>query len=275
MPLYYLLAALILFIYFFVGFIIAQIKKDNSIADVLWGGGFIVLALSLLFIRNANPDLNIYPVHLWVVLFTIAWGLRLFFFLFKRNKKTGEDPRYVAMREKWQGKEKLNAFFKVFMIQGLFQYIIASSIIILFSHPIDDPDTIQYVGIFIGGMIWLSGFVIETVADQQLRNFKHRPEMKGRVLKTGLWRFSRHPNYFGESLRWWGIALVVLFNASAPYNVLAFISPVVITWLLVFVSGIPLLEEKMMTRPEFRKYASYTSKFILWPPNKKKKRKSQ
>ena len=269
MHIYLLYAALIILIYFIIGFIIAQIKKDNSFADVMWGAGFIVLTIGLYLIRQLGGEAMI-NAHFVILIMTLVWGFRLTRFLFRRNSKIGEDARYIEMREKWGDKVRINAFFKVFMLQGLLQYVVAFAIIVAFAYPNEEPLPLANLALFLGSVVWLFGFIFEMVADQQMRNFKHRPEMEGRVLKRGLWQYSRHPNYFGEATLWWGLWIVVLGNAAFPFNLIAIIAPITITVLVRFISGVPLLERKMMNREEYQEYANHTSIFFPLPPKDKK-----
>ncbi len=275
MPAYFPIAALVVFLFFTTGFIIAQLKRDNSFADVLWGAGFVVLSIVLLTVRTIDPNREVFYSQLWTVFLVTVWGVRLTWMIGKRNLKTGEDYRYRQMREKWQGSVRVNAFFKVFMLQGFFQYIIALPIIFIFAYPVADATTKSAIGIAVGVGVWLTGFLIEAIADMELATFKRKPEMKGRILKTGLWRYSRHPNYFGEALLWWGLFILVAFNSQFPLSLISIIGPITITVLVRYISGVPLLEKRMMQKEEYRDYASRTSIFIPLPPRKKKKNKNK
>lgn len=253
----YLLNAIIIFAYFTAFFVIGQILKNNSIVDIGWGFGFVLVAiLNAIIFGLKTPGQSI------VLIMVAVWGLRLTYHILKRNWKKTEDFRYVNMRKKWGNKQMLNAFFKVYMIQGLFMFLISLSISIVFANNISN------IYFLIGGIfVWLFGFLFEAVGDYQLKNFIKNKKQKGDVIKTGLWKYTRHPNYFGESVIWWGIALIA-FGSS--YSFLSLVSPIVITFLLVKVSGVPMLEEKMMKNPKFVEYAKVTNKFIPWFPKKKK-----
>ena len=115
----------------------------------------------------------------------------------------------------------------------------------------------------VGLAIWIFGYFFEVVGDAQLRAFKQKPESKGKLMMTGLWSYTRHPNYFGEAVMWWGIFVI---SQSAGVSLISLISPIVITYLLVFVSGVPLLEKAMVGRPGYEEYARKTNKFIPWLP---------
>ncbi len=261
-------AIVFVFLYFLVGFIIAQKLNDNSIADIMWGGGFVGMTIVFIALRRLYGDIDMTLMHVFTFLFFAMWGARLLYYIFKRNRKSGEDYRYQNMRKKWGKNVRINAFFKVFMTQGVFMLIVALPIIMIYAYPKTTLSTYENLGLFIGSMLFLFGFIFEAISDQQLRNFKHRPEMKGRILKTGLWRFSRHPNYFGEATLWWGLGLIALSNTQVPYNYIALIGPLVITILVRFISGVPLLEAEMQKKEEFRDYAKKTSIFFPLPPKK-------
>ena len=118
----------------------------------------------------------------------------------------------------------------------------------------------------LGLVIWITGFIFESVGDKQLAVFLKNPDNRSKVIQSGLWKYTRHPNYFGEATMWWGIFVLAL---SVPLGWSGIISPLTITFMLLFVSGVPMLEKKMMENPEFREYAKVTSKFIPWFPKKK------
>lgn len=240
---------MIIFIYMNVLFIIALIKKNNAIADIGWGLGFIILSIYNLYLYP-----SLYSLSLLIII--TLWGGRLFLHMFKRNWFSAEDYRYQNMRRKWGKDFLIKSYLQVFMLQGLIMLIIASTII--FSNL-----GVQKYGwlLIIGMIIWMTGFIFETVADYQLKKFLSNKNNRGMILMEGLWRYSRHPNYFGESLMWFGIYLISLYNFSS-WKLLLIISPTLITYLLIFVSGIPLLEAKYKNNPVFLKYASKTNRFI-------------
>jgi steroid 5-alpha reductase family enzyme len=241
-----------------VWFIIAQIKKDNSIVDIAWGLGFILVAfLSLKLNQNYGIQQRL------VAILVLIWGIRLSVHIFFRNLGRGEDFRYKNWRDQWGNKAILYSFLKVFMLQGLVLTIVAYPIMLINSYPINRFNAL----VIIGFIIWLTGFLVESIGDYQLYRFKKNPENKGKIMKSGLWRYTRHPNYFGESLIWWGIFLIVL---PAPYGWTTIISPILMTFLLVKVSGKPMLEEKYSDNPEYQEYQRNTSGFIPWFPKDRK-----
>lgn len=249
---------LIVFIYMNMLFFISLKKKNNGLVDIGWGFGFVVIAISTLLMGtlkyNRISFINIIPN-----LFILLWGLRLSYYLFKRNYNKIEDFRYQDMRKRWGDKVNINAYFKVFMLQGILMSIVSLPIIFFNISDIKIFGTINLFGI----MIWVIGYIFEVAGDYQLRKFIGNPKNKGKIMQDGLWKYTRHPNYFGEAVMWWGIYLITI-NPNLTLSLLGLISPVLITYLLVFVSGVPLLEKKYASNVEFQKYAKKTSIFIPW-----------
>lgn len=255
-----LIPGLIILVYFLLFFIVATIIKDNSIVDMGWGIGFVLVAWVVYLTSPYTLPLAL------VTVFTSIWGIRLFYHILKRNHKNGEDFRYRKWREEWGKFVVPRAFLQVFMTQGLFMYLISLSTILLgtrLNH--DVPTEMNFFILLLGGLIWGIGFYFEALGDYQLKCFVREKENKGKIMDRGLWKYSRHPNYFGEATMWWGIFLVALSGGASP---LALISPVTITLLLLFVSGVPLLEKAMKERPGYAEYAAKTSVFFPWFPKK-------
>lgn len=242
-------------------FVIALVKKDNSLADIAWGLGFVLVAAYTFFFRRTSLFL---PVLVSVLV--AVWGLRLSLHIFRRNRAKGEDPRYAAWRTKWGRTFVWRSYLQVFMLQGLFLLIIACPVILVNTYRWVHPPGSHGRGVWQAGLVvWIAGFLFEAVGDAQLARFKKDPAHKGRIMDRGLWRFTRHPNYFGESLMWWGIFLIAL---EVPCGWTTVISPLLITFLLVKVSGLPMLEKRYAGNPEFEAYARRTSAFIPWFPKR-------
>ncbi len=240
-------------------FMLAVIKKDNSIADIAWGLGFVLLAwFSFYFTDVATARQLVVSVCITV------WAVRLSGYIFQRNTaKIGEDFRYAAWRKEW-GKHWLwRSYLQVFLLQGFFMLLIALPILLAANQPEPGWKVYNNIGLF----IFVFGFLFEAIADFQLALFKSHEHNKGKIMRTGLWRYSRHPNYFGEALVWWGVFLMV---QPLQYWYLALVSPVLITYLLVGVSGIPMLERKYKGNPEFEEYAAQTSAFIPMPVKRRR-----
>ncbi|MCF8001194.1 MAG: DUF1295 domain-containing protein [Halanaerobiales bacterium] len=243
--------------YFIVFFIIAVIKKNNSVVDIGWGLGF-VLASYFVLLNTGNFNFR----SIIVTLFVTIWGLRLSYHIYQRNKGKEEDFRYAKWRENWNY-FYIRSFFQIFILQGLLLFLIVSSVININSHAVVSLTIFDFIGI----VIWVIGFTFEALGDKQLRDYISKPESEkdGHIMTEGLWKYTRHPNYFGEATMWWGIFIIGL---SIPGSWIFIISPITITYLLLFVSGVPLLEEKYADDEEFQEYAKRTNKFFPWFPGK-------
>lgn len=228
--------------------------RNASLADIFWGPGFVLIA----WLSFANTD-GYLGRKLLLALCTTAWGLRLALHIAWRNWGQGEDRRYQAWRAKRGASFWWVSLFSVFLTQALLLWVVSLSVQLGQAAP--TPARLTGFDL-LGALIWTVGFLFEAVADWQLTRFKADPANRGKVMNRGLWRYSRHPNYFGESLMWWGIFAITL---ATPYGWWALISPVVITFLLLKVSGVVLLEKDIgERRPEYRAYRETTSAFIPW-----------
>ena len=230
--------------------------EDASIADRFWGVGFVLLA-ALYAARGAG-----WPPRAYLMLaLTAVWGLRLSLHIHLRNRGHPEDPRYARWREEGGDRYWWTQLFKVFLLQAVILWVVAAPL--LAGQTAGLPDRLTAFDV-VGSLVWLAGFLFETVGDAQLAAFKRDPANRGRVLSTGLWRYTRHPNYFGDSLVWWGLFLVA---AGVPGGAWTVFSPILMTWLLVRVSGVRLLEEGLRsTRPGYAEYVARTSAFLPLPP---------
>ena len=251
------IAALTIFIYMTIWFLIALYLKRNDIADVAWGLGFIVVC-AVIFARG-YPNFN----FILILILTVLWGLRLAAHIYIRNKGKKEDYRYKAWRDEWGKWFYIRTYLQVFLLQGLFMLLISLSAIVAGSYT--NETSISFINIA-GLILWLIGFIFETFGDLQLSRFISDPNNKGKIMKTGLWKYTRHPNYFGEVTQWWGIFLLAV---NLPYGILAVISPLTITFLILRVSGIPMLEKKYEGNTEFEEYKKVTNAFFPWFTNKK------
>jgi steroid 5-alpha reductase family enzyme len=252
----YIIIGIVLWLYLSIVWLIAQIIKNNSIIDIVYGSTYVVASIFAL-IFGAPIDFR----SILLVILVSIWGMRLSIYIFIRNHGQPEDFRYQEFRKNWGTHQALFAYFKVFILQGAIVYIICFPI--LYTNFTDGP-TFQITDI-IGTAIWILGFFFESLGDAQLRNFKKDPSNKGRVMNQGLWRYTRHPNYFGEATMWWGIYVIV---SSIPNGIWMFFSPLLITTLLLKVSGVSLLEKKYKGSPEYIDYQKSTSSFIPWFPKK-------
>ena len=226
--------------------------RDASIADVFWGPGFAFVSASL-----SPPSAR---ATLLVVL-TSAWGLRLALHIGTRwRKKKEEDRRYQAMRASWGDRFPLVSLFTVFLLQGALLWLVSLPLQAGAALGATRPLGLQDLA---GVLLFAVGLGFEAVGDAQLARFLRDPASRGRVMETGLWRYTRHPNYFGDALLWWGLGLIGA--ATGAWWCLA--GPAFMTFLLVRVSGVSLLEKDIAgRRPEYVAYVRRTSAFLPWPP---------
>ena len=249
-------AAMTILIFMTAVFVLAQVLKNNGVVDIAWGLGFIVVTAALF---NREPVL--YPAKALVTALVLVWGLRLSFHIFSRNRGKPEDFRYAKMRKDWGRAVAVKSFFFIFMLQGLLMLIVSLPITVVFSSPARPLGALEVVG----ALVFAAGFVFEAVGDRQLAAHIRNPANKGRLMTRGLWSTTRHPNYFGEAALWWGIGLIAFPSAAGG---VALLGPLMITLLLVFVSGVPLLERKYAGRPDWEAYKARTSMFVPWFPKK-------
>ncbi len=246
-----------LLVFFFLFFLVAQKKKNNGLVDIAWGLGFVIAAIYSYFAAGFQTERATL-----ITILTILWGVRLGYYLLMRNWNKPEDYRYVNMRKRWGTKYVYpKIFFNVYMLQLVLLFIIAQPILLTNVSSSTGLGVLDYIGL----AIWIIGYIFEVIGDNQLKNFKKNPENKGKLIKGGLWKYTRHPNYFGEATMWWGIFFIAL---STPNGWTTIYSPIAITLLLLFVSGVPLLEKKYKNHPEFADYSSQTSRFVPMPPKK-------
>jgi len=257
MPGLLLAAAATILIYMTAVFVLAQLLNNNSIVDVAWGPGFIVVA-GVSFV--AEPAL--FPAKVLAAALVLVWGFRLAAHILLRNLGKPEDFRYAAMRRKWGRAVRVKAFFFVFMFQAFLMLVVSLPITVVFGGPARPLVLLDVVG----GAVFAAGFLYEVIADRQLAAHIRNPANKGTLMTGGLWATTRHPNYFGEALLWWGIGLVALSSAGGG---IALLGPLTITLLLVFVSGVPLLEKKYAGRPDWEAYKARTPMFVPRLPKRR------
>lgn len=226
--------------------------KDASIVDIFWGFGFVLIAWATFAFSSGGSRAIV------LVTLTTVWGLRLAAYLAWRNHGKGEDPRYQAMRDYRGEAFWWVSLITVFGLQGAVMWLI--SLPVQVGQAVGSPMSVpSYLGI----AVWGVGFLFEAVGDFQLAQFKSGREQGRKVMDQGLWRYTRHPNYFGNALIWWGLFLVAVTSSTLWLAV----SPIVMTFLLLKVSGVALLERSLASRSaEYRDYVARTSAFIPWPP---------
>lgn len=243
---------LVIFIFMNLFFLISLKFKRNDIVDSAWGLGFIVVALYNLF---ASGDFQRTKIILTTLV--ILWGIRLITYITLRNWGKTEDFRYKEWREQWGKKVILRSYLQIFLLQGLFMFLVSLPVS-LYNRFDGGVITLSFIGL----TVWALGFYFETVGDLEMYFFKKDKNNKGKIMKYGLWKYTRHPNYFGEVTQWWGIWILTL---GSTYWYLGIIGPITITLLILKVSGIPMLEKKYKGNKEFEEYKKKTSAFFPMP----------
>lgn len=234
--------------------VVSLCKADVSIVDGVWGLGFVLASGAATWVATqGHPS----PTQLLLPALVTLWGTRLSIYLTWRGWGEPEDYRYAAMRRRSPRWFPLRSLVVVFGLQAVVMAIVSLPLILAAAAP--DPPLGWLDGVSLG--VFLAGLAWEAVADQQLVRFKADPANAGRVLTTGLWRLSRHPNYFGEFLVWWGLFGVSVARGAPAWTV---ISPLLMAGLLLKVSGVPLLERRLAQRPDHAAYVARTPSFFPW-----------
>ncbi|MCW2498089.1 DUF1295 domain-containing protein [Jatrophihabitans sp.] len=238
-------------------FAASKIAHKHSVIDTAWGLLFLVIAVAVFFRSDGHAD----GTRRWLLLILpVLWGGRLAQHIGRRTIGKPEDPRYEAMLAKAPGNPDLYALRMVYLLQGILAFLISAPILVG-GFETGSVNAIAWVGV----ALWCVGVFFEAVGDHQMEAYRRNPANKGGVIDVGLWRYTRHPNYFGDACVWWGIFLV---SASSWPGVLTFPAPVLMTLLLTKGSGARILEKHMSTRAGWAEYAARTSGFIPLPPRK-------
>ena len=236
-------------------FAVAKRADKHSVIDTAWGVLFVAIAVTV-FVRSAG---HADDLRRWLLLFLPGlWGLRLALHIGRRTVGKPEDPRYEQLLSKARGNPDLYALRMIYVLQGALAFVIASPILVG-GFELDGVGVIAWCGV----ALWVVGVFFEAVGDAQLETFRNDPANKGTIMDRGLWRYTRHPNYFGDACVWWGIFLVA---ADAWPGVLTIYAPAVMTLLLTEGSGARILEKHMSRRPGWDAYAARTSRFFPRPP---------
>lgn len=229
--------------------VLSLLVRNSGIMDIFWGMGFILVALTGL-VQNDELSARV----LIITALIIIWGLRLSLYIAIRSIGSPEDSRYQAWRQEAGAKWWWLSYFKVFLQQGIILLIISTPLQVA-QNGASDLNIFDFMGI----VIWTAGFLFEAVGDWQLTKFKSIPSNRGKVLMSGLWAYTRHPNYFGEALMWWGYFFIAL-GSGGWFTIF---SPVIMTYLLVKVSGAALLDKLLLkTKPEYADYVKSVPSFI-------------
>jgi steroid 5-alpha reductase family enzyme len=235
--------------------------ENAGIVDIAWGLGFVLISVFTYFVGGRSM------IAALTTLLVVIWGIRLAVHISLRNIGKEEDWRYNKWREDWGRFFALRSLVQIFWLQALLLTLIVIPVIFVNSIPPSSRNFITYDRLYLilGILLWIIGFSFETIGDFQLMKFKSNPDNKGRIMQSGLWKYTRHPNYFGEVTLWWGVFLIALAGGAKAFTI---IGPLTISILILKVSGIPLLEEKYKDNKKYQKYAKQTSKFFPWFPAK-------
>lgn len=254
----YIQALLVIMILMTTLWIISVVIRNVSIVDLFWGFGFVLTAV-FYFLNTDGFDLRKYILLTLVAI----WGLRLSVYLAWRNLGKGEDFRYRQFRTTYGAKRYWwVSFFQIFLLQGILMWLISAPL--LGAQYYDSNNALGILD-YAGIAFWIVGFSFEAGGDFQLAVFKSDPSNKGKVLDKGFWRYTRHPNYFGDSSVWWGYGLICL--ASGSY--FSALGSLLMTALIIKVSGVALLEKSLKEqKPHYKEYIEKTSSFIPWFPKK-------
>jgi steroid 5-alpha reductase family enzyme len=254
---YYSTLGVMLWGYMTLWFLISLIKRRNDVADVAWGVGFVLLAWTSFFLSGGSGARGIL-----VGILVSIWGLRLSWHIHARHRGKPEDFRYTTWRREWGKWFYARSYAQVYLLQGALLFLVALPMLMINRRP---RGTVGFLG-GVGVCVWLFGFLFESIGDAELARFARDPHNRRKILQTGLWQYTRHPNYFGEVVQWWGIWLLAVGVPGGGW--FGIIGPLTITFLILKVSGIPMLEKKMAENPDFTDYKRRTSVFLPWIPKR-------
>ena len=233
--------------------------KNASIVDIFWGTGFVIITWVAFLLTPQGYEAR----KILLCLLVTVWGLRLSLHILVRNWGKPEDFRYQAWRKEAGSAWWWRSFFKVFILQGVLLWAVATPL--LAAQVSLQPERLTWLD-YAAVLVWLVGFSFEAGGDLQLRRFLKNPANKGKVLQSGFWRYTRHPNYFGDAAQWWAYYLIAL-AAGGWWTIF---SPLLMTTLLMRVSGVTLLEKTLKEeKPGYKEYVETTSEFFPWFPHKK------
>lgn len=236
--------------------VISLLVKDSSIVDIFWGSGFVVLAWFYYFSADGYQ-----PRQLLLAIMVTLWGLRLSGYIGWRNLGKGEDFRYQKWRKEAGRSWWWKSYFRVYVLQGVILWVVASPLLAANFYDNHHLNLLDFVGI----ILWGIGLFFEAVGDYQLARFKAKPANKGKVMDKGLWRYTRHPNYFGDAVVWWGF-WGMAFAAGGFWTIY---SPIIMTFFLMKVSGVALLEKTLVeSKPQYADYIQRTNAFFPGFPKK-------
>jgi steroid 5-alpha reductase family enzyme len=250
---------ILVLIFMTLAYMVSRKVKRTDIVDMAWGPAFVVATVASFVLSDFHVPVG-QNIQTLVTALVIVWAARLTYSIYRRLKSHPEDKRYVALRRKWKGNPALNTYLRIFVTQAVLATVISISVIHINSSLPTPLGSYAYIGL----VIWMAGFLFESIGDWQLGRFLAESKNKGKLMMSGLWKYTRHPNYFGEATMWLGIFVIAL---STPYGWVAVIAPVLIMYLLLFVSGVPMTEKSFANKPGWDAYKKRTSKFLPLPPS--------
>lgn len=245
---------------------VGRLRRRNDVADVAWGLGFLLIAAWSYLAPGMGSVAGVAggaargagSVRATLITCLVAiWAFRLSLHIYARNRGKAEDPRYAAWRASWKRAFQLRVYLQIYVLQGFLMLVISAPVVIANTFRSRPVGWVEAAGV----ACWCVGLFFEVVGDAQLARFVRDPANRGRIMEDGLWRYSRHPNYFGEVLLWCGIGVIAL---PATYGWVGLIGPACIAFLILKVSGVPMLEEHLAKRPGFESYKRRVNAFIPW-----------
>ncbi|MEZ5943651.1 MAG: DUF1295 domain-containing protein [Planctomycetaceae bacterium] len=246
----------------FLMWLLSLYLQDVSIIDLFWGLGFVVIAWTTFALTEVPEEGGVFPTRWLLPLVTTIWGLRLSLHLVRRNIGHAEDKRYRAMRESIGPQFWWQSLFMVFALQGVIMLVVSLPLQLGIAHPGSGWTAIHFVGL----TVWLIGLMFEAIGDWQLATFRSNPENRGKVCSTGLWHYTRHPNYFGDFCVWWGYYFIAVAHGAHLWTA---IGPALMSAFLMKWSGVGLLEKSLKAeKPEYAEYMRRTNTFFPGPPRK-------
>jgi steroid 5-alpha reductase family enzyme len=254
MPKVLFLNLLVVLLFITAAYAVAYWRRRLDTVDIAWGVGFMLLAWSSWLQHHSSSSL------LLAVLVSV-WGVRLAFHIGQRSLRSPtDDHRYTELAKKWQGNIWVRAYFLIYLVQGALIWLVGLPLSLATRQQLHGQAWLSAVGV----IVWLVGFAFESLADRQLRDFLGRPSHP-KNMEEGLWRYSRHPNYFGELTQWWGIGIICL---QVSYGWIGLFGPLMLTYLIIFISGIPPIERHRAKDPAYRAYQQRVSPLIPLPPRR-------
>ncbi len=246
--------AFVILVFVSILFVVSLFVRRNDIADSAWGIGVLLVGMVPAWLYETSG------LALLVLILATLWGLRLSARIFLRNRKKSEDPRYKVWRDTWGRWFYLRSYGQIYLLQGALMIAVGYPLL----HAVVYGSAMELSWYAYSGLaVWVIGFFFEVVGDYQLDRYLALPVKASSILQEGLWKYTRHPNYFGEVTMWWGIWLMLI---PTEMSYVTLIGPLTITILILKVSGIPMLEKHMANNPEFSEYKRRTSVFIPLPP---------